>query len=202
MRGFTVIDALSDFAFYENGAVENPIPANNAIEPFLKAQIENLWTYYCCSQNVKVGNRFFAMPSYRNRILGIQMYKHGIAGFLHWGYNFYYSQLSRRLINPYITTDADGAFPSGDAFSVYPGVDGPLPSLRLKVFHEALQDMRALALLERYMPKSEIISMIEELAGMEITFSQYPHNAEFSLNVRETVHRKLAGFIENESGVI
>jgi hypothetical protein len=195
LRGFKVIDALSDFSFYETGAVENPITANDAIEPFLKANIKNLWTYYCCAQNKKVSNRFFSMPSYRNRIIGIQMYKYGIAGFLHWAYNFYYSQFSRRLINPFVSTDADGGFPSGDAFSVYPGANGPLPSLRLKVFHEALQDMRALALLERYMPKSEIVSMLEELAGMEITFSEYPHNADFILKVREMIRLKLVGFI-------
>ena len=192
LEGFKIIDALSEYEFYKSGAVENPIPANNAIEPFLAAGIKDLWTYYCCGQAVGVSNRFIAMPSYRNRIIGIQMYKYGIAGFLQWGYNFYYSQHSKRLINPFVTTDADYAFPSGDAFSVYPGANGPLPSLRLKVFYEALQDMRALSLLEKVMPKNEIIAMIEDAAGMEITFSQYPQNPEFILDLRANVNAVLA----------
>ena len=191
LHGFKIMDALSDIRFYKSGAVEHPIPANDAIEPFLQAEINDLWTYYCCGQSVGVSNRFFAMPSSRNRILGLQLYKYGITGFLHWGYNFYYSQHSKRLINPYITTDADGAFPSGDAFSVYPGIDGPHPSLRLKVFHEALQDLRALQYLEQFMEKKEIISMLEDLAGMELTFSNYPHSAAFILEAREKINDEI-----------
>ncbi len=52
------------------------------------------------------------------------MYLYGIEGFLHWGYNYYSSQYSIRKIDPYRVTDADDAFPSGDAFLVYPGEDG------------------------------------------------------------------------------
>ena len=37
-------------------------------------------------------NRFIAMPSGRNRVGGFLLYKYGINGFLHWGFNFYYSQ--------------------------------------------------------------------------------------------------------------
>ena len=92
LEGFPIMDALSNVDFYRSGAVEHPIPANNHIEPFLQENIPGLWTYYCCSQNTDVANRFVAMPAARSRILGVQMYKYNIAGFLHWGYNFYYSQ--------------------------------------------------------------------------------------------------------------
>ena len=89
------------------------------------------------------------MPSARNRILGWQLYRHQIEGFLQWGYNFWFTFLSRRFIDPYAVTDSGEAFPSGDSFIVYPGENGePVPSIRQLVFHEALQDMRALQLLE------------------------------------------------------
>src|SRR5690606_38890715 len=96
-----------------------------------------------------VSNRFFSLPSVRNRIIGVQLYKFGIQGFLHWGFNFWYSQYSVKAIDPFRVTDAGGAFPSGDAFVVYPGPEGPLDSIRWEVFREALQDMRALELLEQ-----------------------------------------------------
>lgn len=75
LEGFPIIDALSNFKFYETGAVKNPIPATNHIEEFLEHQVPDLWAYYCCGQYKEVANRFFCMPSARNRILGMQLYK-------------------------------------------------------------------------------------------------------------------------------
>ena len=119
------------------------------------------------------------MPSYRNRILGLQMYKYNVKGFLQWGYNFYYSQCSRKKINPYVTSSADRAFPSGDAFSVYPGDNKPLPSLRVCVFKEALEDMEVCRLLESYIGREKVIEMIDTAAGQPLTFSSYPRNPYF-----------------------
>ena len=173
-------DALSNLDFYTNGSVETPVPGINHIEPFLEAKVPGLWCYYCCSQCVDVSNRFFSMPSSRNRIIGVQMYKYGISGFLQWGYNFYYTQYSAKKINPYVVTDADCAFPSGDAFTVYPYGDGAIPSLRQKVFANALEDMRLLTLLESKIGRERVIEAIDRIAGMDVTFKNYPkHDGYF-----------------------
>ncbi|SDW95574.1 DUF4091 domain-containing protein [Paenibacillus sp. CF384] len=190
LQGYPVIDALSDYEFYESGLVPRPIPATNHIEPFLEAGVPDLWTYYCCGQYKEVANRFFTFPSARNRIIGVQMHKFGITGFLHWGFNFWYSQYSIKPINPYITTDAGHAFPSGDAFLVYPGEEGPIESIRMEVFYEALQDMRAFALLEELGGKDELQALIGN-----ITFSSYPAESEWLLNLRETVNKRIAEII-------
>lgn len=189
---FPVIDALSNYEFYEAGLVKHPIPANNHIDAFLENNVPDLWTYYCCSQHKDVSNRFFNMPSARNRILGIQLYKFNIVGFLHWGYNFWYSQYSRYEIDPFKVTDAGYAFPSGDAFSVYPGEEGPLEFLRIKVFNEALQDLRALELLEELIGRDEVLKVLEEDLEDPITFSQYPTDLEWLLVKREQINRKIA----------
>nr|WP_330387739.1 DUF4091 domain-containing protein [Lacrimispora sphenoides] len=121
------------------------------MEPFLDHKVPHLWSYYCTAQCVDVANRFMAMPSARNRVYGLQVYKYGIEGILHWGFNFYNSAFSLRHLNSYEVTDCDGSFPSGDAFLVYPGPDGvPEESIRLMVLYEAIQDHRALKLLEQY----------------------------------------------------
>lgn len=180
-----IIDALSDIKFYEKGLIERPVCTNDHIEPFLEKKVPNLWTYYCCTQVEQVSNRFIAMPSYRNRIIGLQMYKYGIEGFLHWGFNFYFSRFSLYRINPYITTSVDGMYPSGDAFSVYPGNDEPLPSLRALVFREALEDIAVCKLLEQKIGKEAVIDFIEKEAGMEITFKTYPKSGEFIDNLME-----------------
>lgn len=191
LKGFKIMDALSSFEFYKSGIVENPIPSSNHIEPFLENGVKDLWTYYCCSQGKDVSNRFMDMPSYRNRIIGTQLYKYNISGFLHWGYNFYYSQYSKEVINPFIITDAKNAFPSGDAFSVYPGKDGPIESLRLNVFFDALQDIRAMELLKEYKGKDYVVDLMEKLAGEEITFKQYPKSAEFILEFRQKLNEEI-----------
>ena len=185
--GYPIIDALSSFEFYRTGALEHPIPASNHIEPFLEAKIPDLWTYYCVGQWNEVSNRFFAMPSERNRVLGLQLYKYEIAGFLQWGYNFYNVRQSLWSINPYEVTDAGGSFPSGDAFVVYPYQDGCIPSLRLEVFREALQDLRALQLAQELCGREAVMAVLEE--GIPpITFKQYPHNAQWLLGVREKIN--------------
>lgn len=193
LKDFYIMDALSTLEYYEQGIVQHPVCATNKIEPFLKAQVPDLWTYYCCSQSVDVSNRFFAMSSARNRIIGLQMYKFNIAGFLHWGYNFYSTGLSVYPIDPYRMTDCDGAFPSGDAFSVYPGADGePEESLRAVVFLHALQDMRALQLLESLIGKEDVVALIESGLSTPLNFTAYPHQADYILSVRERVNEKIA----------
>ena len=179
ISGYKHIDALSSFSFYKNGLVKTPVAATNNIKPFLDGKCSDLWCYYCCSQGKNVSNRFFAMPSHRTRIIGVQMYKYGIKGFLHWGYNFYYTQFSKRLVDPFRETDAGEAFPSGDAFTVYPYRDGAIPSLRQKVFADALLDIKILSLLEKKIGKEKVIAELDRLMGEEVTFDSCPESEAF-----------------------
>ena len=192
LKGYPIVDALSNYEFYENGTIRHPIPATNHIEPFLEHRVPDLWTYYCCCQHDGVSNRFISMPSYRNRIIGVQLYKYAIKGFLHWGYNYYNSQYSYHAINPFVSTDGNYFAPAGDAFSVYPARDGTaLESLRLVVFHDALQDMRALEKCESLYGREYVQKLIEETAGGNITFKEYPKTKHFLLTLREKVNQSI-----------
>ena len=193
LEGYTVMDALSDYAFYQSGAVTKPVPANNHIEPFLEAKVPGLWTYYCVGQYKDVSNMFMAMPSARNRILGVQLYKYAIEGFLHWGFNFYYSQSSDYLVDPYYVTDGDGFAPAGDAFQVYPGHGGePEESIRIMVTAQALYDLRALELLESLTSRQHVLELIDGELSEPVTFSRYPRSAQWLLNLRARVNREIA----------
>ena len=192
LEGFPIFDALSNYEFYTMGLVETPVVAIDHIDVFIKNEVPSLWAYYCVSQRQKVSNRFFHMPSARNRMIGIQLYKFAIKGFLHWGYNFYFSQFSRKSIDPFRVTDADQRFPSGDSFIVYPGPSGPIESIRLEVMLEAMQDIRAFELLESYIGKDQVIKMIEEGLDHPITFSEYPHSLDWLLEVRNKVNQAIS----------
>ncbi len=191
-----IMDAISNIEFYETGMISLPVTVTDHIDPFLKKNIENQWAYYCCVPIEYYGNRFLSMPSYRNRIFGVQLYKHGIKGFLHWGFNFYYSQLSQFKINPYVTTSASYAFSSGDAFSVYPGNNEALPSLRALIFKEALQEIELCRLLESFIGKEAVVDLIEKEAGMEITFKDYPRNSEFLPTLNDKIKEEIKKYVK------
>lgn len=193
LRGCPVIDALSSLDFYQQGLVARPVPANDHIQPFIEAGVPDLWVYYCCGQCVDVPNRFFSMPSARNRIMGVLMYLYDIKGFLQWGFNFYNTQYSIKAIDPYRVTDSGCAFPSGDAFLVYPGEDGEaITSIRAQVQDEALEDMRALKALDARIGREAVEALIYEHASMRpMTFKSYPKDAEYLLALREAVAERL-----------
>ncbi len=191
LKGYPILDALSDYSFYEYGLVDHPVSATNHIEPFLKHHIPGLWAYTCCGQCVDVSNRFLSMPSARNRIIGTQLYKYEIQGFLQWGFNFYNNQYSYATVNPFLCSDGENFVPSGDAYAVYPAPDGtPWCSIHQVIFHEALQDMRALQLLESLIGREKTMEELE--AGISpITFKKYPKDAEYLLHLRSRINKKI-----------
>ena len=195
LDGCHVFDALTNFEFYRQGLIQTPVVANDHIQPFYDAGISDLWVYYCCVQGDKVPNRFFAMPSRRNRIMGLLMYLYDVAGFLHWGFNFYNAKYSIHRIDPFRCADGDCGYPAGDPFLVYPGPDGiPLSSVRAEVQDDALLDLRALRLLEALAGRDFVTKLILNTARMEeITFTDYPRTNDFLLTLRERV----AAEIEN-----
>ena len=184
-----IIDALSSLDFYKKGIITHPVPGTSEVDEFYEAGVKDLWVYYCCGQCRNVPNRFFAMESARNRIMGVLMYLYDIKGFLHWGFNYYYTQYSREAVNPYEMTHAGYAFASGDAFLVYPGKDGkPLDSLRAEVQDEGLLDLRALKLLESLTDREYVEKIIYEGSPVKpMNFSSYPRSAQWLLDLRERV---------------
>jgi len=192
LEGFKIIDAITQIEYYKQRAIPVPVVALDGIEPFFEEDIPELWGYYCCVQSYKVPNHFFMQPSYRNRILGVLMYKYNIAGFLHWGFNFYNCVHSVYPIDPMRVTDADGTFPSGDAFIVYPGKEGkPLVSLRLMVAQEAFNDYSALKMLEGLIGREATLQMVDEGLRSPITFSCFPKNEEYLLKLRARVNQEI-----------
>lgn len=127
------------------------------------------------------------MPLAVTRAIGVQLFKYDIEGFLQWGYNFYNSQFSVRSIDPFSVTDADSAFPSGDAFTVYPYKNGAIESVRSEVFYEALQDIRAMKLLSDLLEKDKAVSILENEFG-KITFTEFPRNTADIIKMRELIN--------------
>ena len=195
--GYTIMDALSNIEFYNIGAVTEPVPVTCHAMPFIEAGVKNLWVYYACNQVVDYSNCYLAMPSWRTRSIGMQLYKYDVKGFLHWGYNYYNNRASGDAINPYLDLSGEDWVPAGDTFIVYPNNDGtPLESIRLLTMEEAMQDVRAMKLAEKYYSHDEVVRVMEEALGDEITFERCARSADEMLRVREAVNGLIRATLE------
>ncbi len=193
LKGFKIVDALSRIELFKHGYVDIPVVCEHHYAPYRDIKLPERWIYYCCEPYTEYPNRFVHTPSARNRIFGTLMYCYRIDGFLHWGFNFYYSRFSRFKIDPFACTTAYHAFPAGDAYLVYPGENGiPLDSIRHEVFREALQDMRLLQLLEKYYSRDKLLRELNRFAvGTELDLLDYPKTEIAVLKLRKKLESML-----------
>ena len=196
LDGCTVIDALSRYKYYEEGLVVHPVPSVGHIQDFLANNVPDLWTYYCCYPGVDLTNRFMAMKSARTRYLGTQLYYYDIKGFLHWGFNFYFTMFATEPVNPFLDASGNGFAPSGDPFMVYPAPDGTAwESIRYNVFREGLEDMRAMQLAEQLCGRDAVKAELDKMIG-GVVFERCLYEAEEMLAVREAIHRMILNKID------
>lgn len=189
LGGYKVMDAMEKASYYEAGLVDIPVPKIGHEEPFFKLGARPRWIYYCGAGKNCMG-RAFGMHSSRNRISGVQFYESDADGFLHWGFNFCNEALSKRKINPFAVTDAGKRFISGDSFLVYPAPNyETYKSVRLEVFGEAIDDLRALRLCESLCGKEAVDAVLTELnGGKPVSLNEIPEDCEFTLKMRKKIN--------------
>lgn len=158
-KGMKTMDALSEKEAAE--AVDMPVVAMYSKD--LPLFDENKMLYYCVEVETDcITNRYFHMPLQRTEILGFQLYENQAKGFLHWGYNFYNTQLSKGQVNPYEDATAGGGFPAGDSFIVYPGECEAELSVRYFSIKRAFEDYRLLKTVEKKIGKKAVIDLLHE----------------------------------------
>ncbi|WP_058234741.1 DUF4091 domain-containing protein [Devriesea agamarum] len=176
LRGFRTADAVSEVDMLE--VLDLPVIATDHADAFLSHprladQRNDFWLYYCMAQSKDVSNRFFAQPRPRHRAIGVQLWSTGAAGFLHWGFNFYNTQLSRRSTDPFRDTTAGAAFPGGDTFVVYPGEGGQIwRSVRHRVLADAFVDHRLLTAVQAQLDPEEFARLLGPFADIDLR--RYP----------------------------
>lgn len=107
---------------------------------------EEVWFYTCMRPQGEYANRFIEQPLWKTRILHWINYHYGLTGYLHWGYNCWND-------NPFKETAVKPAdLPGGDAWIVYPGIDGPLDSIRFEAMRDGIADYELLCMLGEYNP--------------------------------------------------
>ena len=83
-----------------------------------------------------------------------------------------------------MVTDGDYFVPAGDAFSVYPAPDGSAyETLHLVLFTQALEDFRALETCRSLCGTARTMAAVGD-----ITFDEYPRDADYILSLREKIN--------------
>ena len=183
-------DALSHYEIYEQGLLNRPIVMTTHAHDFV-GRAKHLWCYYTGGELQEgASNRLIINTTERNRMLGVQMYMCRMEGFLHWAYNFYYGTMSQGLFNPLTEPHANGS-----TYMVYPNTDGTaIPSVRMKTFYEAINDMRALQRLERLRGRRFTEALVREHYG-DVTMLTHPESADKLLALRAAVNDAIAAAI-------
>ncbi|MGH2532728.1 MAG: glycoside hydrolase domain-containing protein [Thermomicrobiales bacterium] len=180
-----VMDALSEVEYARAGVTDTPVALLPSV-PAFAAEGFPAWAYFCCVPRGRYLNRMCDTPLAKIRMSGWLLYRMGVEGFLHWGYNYWYQRQTTMLIDPFQVTDAV-AWPNwgyGDPFVVYPGPDGPLDSIRWEVFAESLQDY---ALLQ-----AAGVERNDPLLGEIVDFAAFPRDPRWIRDARELVMKRLA----------
>lgn len=181
-----IVDALSDYSFYEKGLIEIPCVQTPFYKKFREKGVKNCFAYYCCCPtDGYYSNRILNIPLQRTRILGLQLYENGAKGFMHWGFNFYNTAYSLSKVDPNEDTSAGGLFPSGDSFIVYPNEDNVIMTIRAESMYEAYQDYRLCKLAEAYLGEEKTREILQR-AGI-CDFNVYPRSVSAHKRIRETL---------------
>lgn len=195
LSGCTIIDALSSIELFGSGLVEKPVIATDSVEPFQRAGIERLWVYFCVAQHRGVANRFIGMQSGSLRLFGHQLFAADAGGFLHWGFNFYYSALAERFVDPFRDASGGGTFLAGDPFIVYPGEHGePWESIRHRISAQAMYDHRAYQFVRDRIGRDDTVSLIE--ADGALTFAAVESPADRVRQGRRRIDEVARGLVE------
>lgn len=190
-------DAVSDTGVYEAGYCDMPIAITGCIHKFI-GNCNNLWAYYIGSNcQDSMSNRLLQVSRERNRMLGVQLYYYKIKGFLQWGYNNYYGELSQGFYEPYFNPCC-GWSASGSSYMVYPDRTGKaLQSVRQKVFGDGLNDIRLLSLLEGLKGRGAVEAIIEKHFGKP-SFNDGPDTPQKYIDFIQDVYMGIRNYEKEE----
>lgn len=179
---FQTIEAISHVEYHDAGLTGIPAVYLKRLNDF-EGKTKPLLGYYCGSPDV-LPNRFINMPSACTAVMGILAYVLRLDGFLHWGFNFYYSEYSLRVIDPFFENE----FVGGDAFLVYPGFDGfPLDSIRNEVFAAGIRDFDLLRAAEKKIGRENVLSLLNEGLDVPISLNSFPTDSSWFQNIRRKI---------------
>ena len=196
MPGIRTVDAVEAPSFA--GALDVWCPKVNSFEKyhalydsFRTSFGDRVWCYTCCIPGGKWMNRTMDGELLRPVLIPWVSVMWDVEGFLHWGYNFWQKDQDP-FKEPYPKkwggANNGNSLPPGDTHIVYPGKDGPWPSVRLEATRAGMEDADLLLKLRKY-DKEAADAMVRRIAR---GFKDYTPSCKLYREVRRDLLRRLA----------
>jgi len=148
-----------------------------------------VWFYTCLFPTQRYLNRMIDYPLLKVRLLHWLNFRYGLAGYLHWGGN-YWTPEPVNDTQPVIDANTE-LLPAGDAFIVYPDAErkSVFSSIRLEAMREGIEDYELLKLL-----KARNAGEAERLARAAIgSFTEYVREPAAFRRIQKSLLKALSG---------
>lgn len=157
---------------------------------------DEVWTYVCIGPGKPYTNLMIEFSSMQHRMLFWQIWKYNVEGFLYWASN-YWKNDEEGTTDPWqdmATVKWINPNAHGDGSLMYPGARvrhyGPLPSLRLKSIHYAMQDYEYIQMAAAKAGRQKADAVVNSLVTSWTEYSQNPEDLD---RAREKLARLITG---------
>ena len=148
-----------------------------------------VWFYTCLFPTQRYLNRMIDYPLLKVRLLHWLNFRYGLAGYLHWGGNYWTPEPANDT-QPVIDANTE-LLPAGDAFIVYPDRErkSVFSSIRLEAMREGIEDYELLQLLRERNPGEA-----ERLSRAAIgSFTEYVRDPAAFRRIQRSLLNALSG---------
>ena len=164
---------------------------------------DTVWSYVCNNPITPYAQLFIDTDGLMHRLMIWQHYQREAAGFLYWGtcsWGPYHSAVGDP-INPWENVyngvgDGYGHLVAGEGFLTYPGapvgLKEPMPSLRLKILRDALDDIELLLLAEKHLGKEWVMAKTYEATPTLTSYTTPERFVEIRKEIGDALEAVLA----------
>ncbi|HNX36485.1 MAG TPA: DUF4091 domain-containing protein [Kiritimatiellia bacterium] len=148
-----------------------------ALSEKLRARGRQVWWYVCCGPTWPQANfASLEYPVIEGRLLGWLTYRYRADGLLFWHVNLWPDRPPLKTDDTFLDAwQAENSLKMpGDGQLLYPGADGPLPSIRLALVRDGIEDYEWLQLLERKTGRSAAEAATARLIRSMTDFERSP----------------------------
>lgn len=168
---------------------------------------QEVWWYVCTGPRHPYPNNFIDYPGIEHRIRLWMNWRYGVTGDLYWSTTYWHKNPWQTPMS--YTPDDKGMWGNGDGYLLYPpergearekAICGPVPSMRMKLIREGIEDAEYLWMLQEKVAKMKNPSA-EAVEALKLARSLVPSQTEFCRSPEElqAVRLKVATALEKLS---
>ena len=158
---YHVSDLMPTGGFYFNSNCTCPTICFKDLEFFVDDRVVSKQVCFNIKNGEDAVNMLIATPPARLRALAFFTYAYSINGWFNMGFN-YCGSMDGSTVDLSRDTDNGASYPSGSCHLVYPGMGGPLESIRLHQLKFTKQDVSFLKTAEMNLGYNRVHKLLEE----------------------------------------